>query len=310
MAYVALSAAAMLAFPRLLIAPFSRPTAGRSPRSSRWRCRSCRSRRYSSSSTARRRRSPTCCAASTICAGQWRWRSSDIGRSARRSGSALAFLTPLPAAASGSASPAVSPPWRCSCWRAGAAASGADFFYARRDARRLTRPSEADRNCGVRTFGRLTPCPRARPRSSSTSTPASTTRSALLYACASPRARLLGVSTVSGNVDLAQRDPQHPRGAGARRGAPTSPSGRAAPRRSCARRRRERRSMARAASATPYCPIRRADAAPRMRSTRSSPRAQRRAGELDAGRHRPADQRRGRPDCANPPCRACSSDWC
>ena len=39
---------------------------------------------------------------------------------------------------------------------------------------------------------------------------------ALLYACASPRAELVGVSTVDGNVDLGQRHAQHPRRAGAR----------------------------------------------------------------------------------------------
>ena len=59
-------------FPRLLISPFLATEARRpTPRSSRWRCRSCASPRFSRCSTARRRRSPTCCAASTTRAGRW-----------------------------------------------------------------------------------------------------------------------------------------------------------------------------------------------------------------------------------------------
>ena len=100
---------------------------------------------------------------------------------------------------------------------------------------------------------------------------------ALLYACASPRARLVGVSTVAGNVDLASATRNTQRRAGARparRGSGLAGlRGAAAAGADMTR----RGSTARAASATPSCPSPHAKPRADARDRRDPRRGARRA---------------------------------
>ena len=107
-AFAVLSATTMIAFPRLLIAPFIDVDAPANARAVSSPPRFWASPRSSRSSTPARRRSPTCCAASMTPAGRWRSRSSATGRSARRSGCYWDSRPRSAASASGSASPSAS----------------------------------------------------------------------------------------------------------------------------------------------------------------------------------------------------------
>jgi len=78
---------------------------------------------------------------------------------------------------------------------------------------------------------------------------------ALLYACASPRARLVGVSTVVGNVDLASATRNTSAVLALARRARCR-FGRAARRRCCGRKMTQGCSTGRAAWVTPNCPSR------------------------------------------------------